>query len=546
MDKIFYNGKIYSIDENNSVYTAIGIDKGKIAFLGGDSEAMAIAADGKTEKTDLKGRTVLPGFVDSHLHMLNYAFIKQSYGMFSARSVKEIIETGRKMSDEIKDEGKWLYGRGWNESRFTDEKRPLTRFDLDEISADRPILFIRVCGHKAAVNTKALRLIMGLEQTKDYTGQIDEENGILTEAAVKLCYDVMREPSVDEIKEMILLAQRELNEAGITGVETDNFLSLPGRNGERIMEAYRQLEKEGRLTLRVREQASFTSFDHMKAFIDKGYRTGQGGEYYTIGPVKLYEDGSLGARTALMHKPYRGTDDHGVAVHDEAETEKLVDYAYKNGMQIIIHAIGDKASDMVCGAYEKAIKKYGERDSRLAINHLQIISRELLDRMKKYDILAYIQPVFAATDRDVTETLLDSETVSRSYMWNTMMKKGIRCCGSSDSPVEAFSVLGNIQTAVTREAADEDFGGWRPEESLSVLDAVKLFTINNAYGSFTEDRRGSLEIGKDADMTVLDGDIFRTDPHEIHKIKPSMTIVAGKEVYRADAERGIQAAEPDR
>lgn len=203
VDKIFYNGKIYSIDDKNQTYEAVGIKEGKIVFLGSLEEALKKDAE---EKVDLKGKTVLPGFVDSHLHMLNYAFVKQAYGMFGAGSIEEVIETGRKIVSgmaEVTD--KWLYGRGWNEENFKGEKRPLTRFDLDKISEERPILFIRICGHKAAVNTKALKIIMGLQQTKDYIEQIDQQNGILTEASVKLCYNAMHEPAVEDIKEMILL-----------------------------------------------------------------------------------------------------------------------------------------------------------------------------------------------------------------------------------------------------------------------------------------------------------------------------------------------------
>lgn len=531
MDKIFYNGKIYAIDEKGSQYTAMGIDGGKIAFLGSDEEAQSIEA---AEKTDLKGKTVLPGFVDSHLHMLNYAFVKQSYAMHDAGSISEIIETGKarleKMTD---DEESWLYGRGWNEQNFTDEKRVLTRYDLDKISTERPILFIRVCGHQAAVNTKAMKIVMGLEDTKNYIEQIDEEKGILTEASVKLCYNAMKEPSLKQIKDFILFAQKELNAHGITGVESDNFLSLPGRNSERIIKAYTELEEEGKLTVRVREQASFTAFEHMKEFIDRGHRTGDGGEYYTIGPVKLYEDGSLGAKTALMNEPYLGEKTCGVLVHDIEDTDRLVDYAYKNDMQIIYHAIGDKAVDIVMDSYKKAIDKYGDKKLRLSINHLQVASKDIFDRMKESNILAYIQPVFVASDKKTITKLMGEEVAARSYLWKTMHNKGLMCCGGSDSPVESFDILENIQIAVTRDALDENTQGWHPDEKLTVLEAVKLFTINNAYGSFSEDRRGSLEIGKDADITILTEDIFSTCPHDISKIKIAKTIVAGREVYSA-------------
>ena len=240
MDKLFYNGRIYSIDDTDSIYEAVGIKDGKIVFLGTNDEAAKAEA---AEKVDLSGKTVLPGFVDSHLHMLNYAFVKAAYEMFGVKSVEEVVETGEKLAAEMDEAtGKWMYGRGWNEESFDGEKRPLTRFDLDRISREIPILFIRVCGHKAAVNTKALKIIMDLEQTKDYIEQIDQENGILTEASVKLCYNAMQEPTVEEIKDMILTAQRDINAAGITGVETDNF---PLAAGEKQRENNEGLQGAG-------------------------------------------------------------------------------------------------------------------------------------------------------------------------------------------------------------------------------------------------------------------------------------------------------------
>ena len=303
MDKLFYNGNIYSIDETNTKYEAIGVADGRITFLGSNEEAAALEA---AQRIDLQGKTMLPGFIDSHLHMLNYAFVGTSYKMYDVRSIEEVIEDGRRINDQLADADpqQWIYGRGWNETLFDGEQRVLTRFDLDKISTERPILFIRVCGHIASVNTKAMEIVLGLENCKDYIEQIDAEQGILTEASVKLCYNAMKEPSVEQLKDMILFAQKDINEAGITSVESDNFLSLPGRNSERIMQAYRELDEEKKMTLRVREQASFTAYSDMKAFIDKGYRTGQGTDYYSIGPVKLYQDGSLGAKTALMHEPF--------------------------------------------------------------------------------------------------------------------------------------------------------------------------------------------------------------------------------------------------
>lgn len=533
MDKIYYNGIIHSLDLDDQTYTAMGIEEGKITFLGGDDQAKEIEA---AEHIDLSGKVMLPGFIDSHLHLLNYAFVSDSYKMFDVDSVGRVIDEGKALARQMDDETpcQWLYGRGWNQQKFTDEKRFLTRQDLDQISTERPILLIRVCGHVAAVNTKAMDIVMSLPNAKDYMEQINEDKGILTEASVKLCYNAMTKPTVEKIKEMILKVQKEFNRYGITSVESDNFLSLPGRDWGSIIDAHQELEEEGRLTVRIREQASFTDFNDMKDFIDQGWRTGQGGDFYSIGPIKLYEDGSLGGRTALLNEPYSGEeDDCGQMVHNPNDLQDYVNYAYAHDMQILIHAIGDRASDLVCTAYENAIEKYGEKESRLAINHLQVVSKGLFERMKKNGILAYIQPVFLGSDKEIIDDIVGPERAKLSYNWKSMLDAGLVCCGGSDAPVEDFNVLAGIRAAVTRDGPGEITKGWRPEEKVFVADAIRLFTINNAYGAFAEGERGTLEIGKLADAVILDRDPFAVEPHEIADIEVLCTMVGGTEVYRA-------------
>ena len=531
MDKIYYNGKIHSMDKDNNRYTAIGISGNKISFLGTNLESQKIET---ATRIDLKGKTVLPGFIDSHLHMLNYAFLANSYKMYDASSIKNIIEEGRNHAYAMEGESanQWLYGRGWNQDNFSDEKRFLTKADLDKISTDRPILFIRMCGHVAAVNSKALEMVMKLNETKDYMTQIDTKKGILTEASVKLCYNIMNPPTVEQIKQMILSVQGDYNKAGITAVESDNFLSLPGRNWQNIMTAYKELETEKKLTLRVREQASFTAFDDMKEFIDSGNRTNQGGAFYKVGPIKLYQDGSLGAKTALLNEPYGGSKANcGIMVHSEEELGKMVEYSYKNDMQILTHTIGDKASDMVCTAYEKAIQKYGDKNLRLAINHLQFISSDLIERMAKSNILAYIQPVFVAGDKNFVGKYIGPKREKLSYIWKSMEDGGLVCCGGSDSPVENFDILENIQIAVTRDGLNEKSNGWMPDQKLSIEESIRLFTTNNAYGAFEEKSRGTIETGKLADIVILDKDPFEVEPHQVNSIKIELTMVDGEVVY---------------
>lgn len=240
----------------------------------------------------------------------------------------------------------------------------------------------------------------------------------------------------------------------------------------------------------------------------------------------------MGAETALLNQPYNSAPHTcGVMLHTAEDLQNCVDYAYKNGMQILIHSIGDRSSDMVCTAYENAIEAYGKKDRRLAINHLQVVSADLFDRMKKSDILAFIQPVFVASDKYVIREWIGEEREKWSYRWKTMMDKGLMCCGGSDSPVERFDVLEGIQVAVTRDCLDEMTQGWYPQQKLSLLQALKLFTVNNAYGAFEEEEKGSFELGKMADLVVLESDPFQVDAHHIADIAVLRTIVNGKDVY---------------
>lgn len=535
MDRVFQNGKIYSLDAADHVYTALGVKDGRIAFLGSDAEAAALSAK---EKIDLQGNVMLPGFIDSHLHMLNYAFVKCSYNMTEETSLLSILTRGREIASSLDAKGdstSWIYGRGWNEVNFTSgEQNVITRQDLDQVSGTHPILFIRICGHIAAVNTKALEIIEKLDNMCEFSEEIDYETGVISEGAVKLCYDAMTEPSVEQIKTLIRSVQGDYSACGITSLQSDNFLSLPGRNAHRIMQAYKELAESGELNVKVREQASFLNFKEVKAFIDEGHKMGEGSEYYYLGPVKLYIDGSLGARTALMREPYEGCGSNcGIMRHSLEDLQRCVDYSYDHDMQILIHAIGDRAADIVMNAYENTINKYGEKPVRLAINHLQIASEDLFDRMAEYGILAYIQPIFVSSDKSIVGGIVGEKRASHSYMWKTMLDKGLKCCGGSDSPVESFDILQNIQCAVTRDSLTENTEGWHPEEKLTVKEAVRLFTGWNAYGAMEEDIKGSLESGKAADLVVLDRDIFDADPHEIHKIKVLSTFSNGRTVYTA-------------
>lgn len=530
MDILFYNGEINTLDTNDSVVEAIGVKDGKIIFLGDNKDALKIECD---KSVDLNGKFMLPGFIDSHLHLLNYAFIQKSFKLFNLRSIKQIKEEAKIFArkNEIKG-SKWLFGRGWNESLF-EEKRFITRKDLDEISTEYPIYLLRVCGHIATGNTKALQEIMNLEKTKKYMSNIDVNEGILKESAVKLCYDAMNSPSQKEVEDLIQLAAKDLNAVGITSVQSDDFLSLPGRDFQIIINAYNSLQCKKNLNVRVYEQAAFTSLRDMKKYISSGYRTGDGGEYFKIGPVKILQDGSLGAKTALLREDYTNEPgEKGIQIHSNKNLLNMIKEAHDAKMQVAVHAIGDRAVEMVIDTVEDVLKTNPRKNHRHGVVHLQITDKKLLERMKRLNMIAYIQPVFIELDMDLVEKYVGKDRMNESYAWKTMVDIGLHTAGGSDAPVSSFNILENIQIGVTRQKLiGGPENGWMPKQRLTIMDAVKMFTVKPAYSSFEEDVKGTLELGKYADMVILSDDIFKTETNRIKDIKIEKTIIGGKIVF---------------
>lgn len=533
VDQLFFNGRIDTRDGGGTVAEAVGVTDGRIVFVGGTAEGKAFLPG---ECVDLQGAYVLPGFSDSHLHMLNYAFVESAYKMYGVTSIGQIQEGARAFAQARGVAGeKWLFGRGWNHEIFTDEKRFLTRADLDAISTEYPVYFIRTCGHVAAGNTRAVEKIMALEKSKQYAQFIDAERGIFLEAGVKLAYDVMTPPTQDEVEDLIRLGARDLNACGITAIQTDDFLSLPGRDPQTIINAYNNLQCKGQLNLRVYQQSVFSCKEDMERFLGWGYRTGMGGAHYKIGPVKILQDGSIGAHTALLRAPYSdGSGEMGLQIHETKAFFAMIQEAHDAGCQIAVHTIGDGALELFLDAVEAAQRSNPRPDCRHGSVHAQITDRGLLERMAKDGVLAYIQPVFIEDDMDIVERCVGAERTASSYAWKTMLDLGVHASGGSDAPVVRFNTLENMQMAITREKLNgAPAGGWIPDQKLTVDEAIDLFTKAAAYSSFEEDVRGTIEVGKYADLVVLGRDLHGEEADHIKDVPVLRTVIGGKTVYRA-------------
>lgn len=536
MELILINGKIKT---PGGFAQAVAVEKGRIVRTGGNEEILTLKQE-NTKVVDLGGRLTLPGLNDSHMHFLNVGYFSQSLDLGKTKSLEEAIELSKSFIEEERlTPGKWLEANTWNDDNW-EEKRFPTREDLDRIATDRPILFMRVCGHISVLNTKALEVIgigKGTAQPKEGEFVVDESGeptGVLKEMTYKV-YEAIPNPTVEEIKKMLLDTCEEALKAGLTTVQTDDFESIPGSNLDDIIRAYTELAAEGKLPLRVYQQCALPSKGRYQRFVDHGYRSGQGNEFFRLGPIKLFCDGSLGARTAWMKEPY--SDDpttRGFGIYDDPEElYQLVEEAQKVGMASAIHCIGDAAAELAVEAIERAVKKYPENKLRHGIVHAQILSRKLMEKIKELDIIAYIQPIFIEYDLHMAENRVGRERIKTSYNWRDMLDMGIRIPFGTDCPVESFNPLPNIYSAVTRKDLDgAPQGGWYKEQALTLDEAIDAYTRMGAYASYEERVKGEIAPGMLADFTVLERDLYEIEPEEIKDVKVAMTIVNGEIKYK--------------
>lgn len=530
MKTLFLNGKIASLNSNNDFYEALGVSDNIIDFLGTNIEAEK-RLDDYDNIIQLNNKVMLPGFIDSHMHLLNYGYTLKKISLSSFKSIKEMIDFSINfISKNNITSDKWLLGRGWNQDKV-EEQRFITKTDLDSISTEIPIVFTRVCGHISVCNTAALNKI-GLSNLSENDTNINMDDGIFQEDALNILYNAIPSPNVNDIKAMLSEACSHLIKNGITSVQTDDLCTMPDQDYRKVIRAYNELNLENKLPVRVYQQCLFFDKFNFEDFAESGYRTGQGDNFFKIGPLKLLLDGSLGARTALLRDDYSDCPgNRGIASFSQNELDDFFNISQKYNFQVAAHAIGDKAMDM----FIESVRKYNSKntlEARHGIVHAQITDSLIMKSMKELNLLAYIQPIFLDYDLHIVHSRVGSRAFE-SYAFKTMSDLGIMLCGGSDAPVVSFNPFENIYSAVVRK----DLNGspdiaYLPNEKLSVIEALKLFTINSAYSSFEENIKGSLEIGKLADLIILDKDIFEIDEAEIKNITVETTIIDGNIVYK--------------
>lgn len=535
MYKIFINGKIATMEKNMPLVEAVVVSKGKIVYAVSNKEALKHQKP-NSMVVDLKGKLMVPGLIDSHMHLLNLGSSMQNIDL---SGIESIAELKAQIYDFIKNNniepGKWTLGCGWNQDHFDIKVFP-DRYDLDEVSEDHPIMITRACGHAVVVNSKALELCGIDRNTKQVEGgAIDlddagEPNGIFRENAISMVYEAIPKDDVESIKEMIISAQEKALSCGITSVQSDDLQSASGLGFEEVIQAYKELAAEGRMKIRLYEQCLLPTMEELKSFFDKGYYPGWEDRTFKLGPLKLLTDGSLGARTAYMTLPYEDAPDScGICIYSQGELDELVAYAHERNMSAAIHCIGDKAMYMAFDSIDRAKNDMPDKHVRHSIVHCQITDEKLLDKFKESDVIAHVQPIFLDYDLHIVEDRIGAERAKRTYNWKSLIDRGVHTAFGSDCPVEPCNVMHGIYAAVTRkDLRGYPAGGWLPEQKISVEEALYGFTMGAAYASFEENIKGSVKAGKLADFTVLSEDIFEIEPDKIKDVEVAATIINGE------------------
>lgn len=529
MKTAYINGRIDTITQG--FCEAFVVENGRFVYCGNNQTASSIA----DQLVDLQGQFVTAGFNDSHMHVLGFGHTLEMMNLTTCTdSLAHMLEEMKAylQAQQLSD-GQWLRGRGWNNDYFQDTDRFPTRYDLDQVSLDVPIVITRACGHVCVVNSRALALLQIDEHTPQVPGgrfDLDEKGvplGIFREQALALVYDPISVVQVKDLKRMIARAVKELNRYGITSCHTDDFTNF-NVDFREVLQAYRELEEEGQLTVRITQQCQLPDMQLLRDFIENGYHQYHT-NYYRSGPLKLLGDGSLGARTAYLTYPY--ADDptaQGISCFSQEALDELIGYAHDHGMAAAVHCIGDGMMKMVVKTYQKLLKEDPENHLRHGIVHCQITDEALLQAFSDLHLLAYIQPIFLDYDITMVESRVGKEKALHTYAFKTLYD--VQASGGSDCPVELPHVMQGIQCAVTRKTL-QGRGPFLPEQALSVAEALRLFTLNGAYASFEEEQKGSIEVGKVADFVVLSADPYHVMPDQIQTIEVQATYLNGECVY---------------
>jgi predicted amidohydrolase YtcJ len=518
VDTILHNGKVITIDAELSIASAVAINGTDIVAVGGEE---LLESHKSSNTIDLGGKVLMPGFVDSHTHLRGRP--QRYVDLTKTRSIEELKAQVSTKAIEL-GSGEWITGYGWSEDVMAELRRPL-KSDLDEAAPDNPVLLTRAGGHSAVANSMALRQAEVTTTTAQPEGGVIERgedgelNGVIRERQ-DIVSHLIPEPTNEDVRDSLVGILQEQLSFGIT-----SFTHATGS-----IEAYPEWEyvygmHRGSLP-RASIQVYWEGPDEMTAF---GKKTGDGDEFLRVGPIKIFVDGGFTGPAAFTKEPYKGESEYrGKLSLTLEELETIIREAHAAGWQFGIHAIGDAAIELAIDELAAALDDMPKDDHRHYLNHFTVMpSAESMDKMAAYGIAITQQPNFTYTLDGRYSEYLDGDRLKHNNPLRTPMDHGVRVAISSD--ILPIGPMVGIYAAVTRKGMSGKVFG--EEESLTVMEALRGYTLYGAWLSFEEDRKGSIEPGKLADMIVLDQDILTIDPDHIMDINVEQTWLGGKMVY---------------
>lgn len=525
---LIHNVNGYTLTEGGLLrFEAIAFQNGKVLQTGDFQTLSATFPDAVA--LDGQGRTMLPGLIDAHAHVMGLGDAIINVNLMGIATLEETLDAISEYAASYPDLV-WIKGRGWNQVLWSENRFP-TASELDQAVSDRPVYLTRVDGHAAWVNSEAMRIAGITRETPDPPGGaiIKDENGeptgILIDRAMALVQEHIPAPNIQERTLMLEASLKEMRQMGITGVH-DAGTSVAA------WDLYREFADINRLTTRIYAMISGAgeTFDVLSR---RGPVVGYADDMLFMRSVKIYSDGALGSRGAALIEDY--SDDpgnRGLLFNTEEEFTEMVDKVVAKGFQAGIHAIGDRGNRVILNAFANVREKYGDLGLRHRIEHAQVVSLEDIPRFKELDIIASMQPTHATSDMNMAEDRVGPQRILGAYAWRTFLDQGTVIAAGSDFPVELSNPFHGLYSAITRsDHAGNPAGGWYPQQKLTREEALHGFTLGAAYGGHMENLVGSLEPGKWADFILIDRDYFTVPESEIWQIEVLETWVAGKQVY---------------
>jgi predicted amidohydrolase YtcJ len=535
-DIVFKNGNIYTVNDASPKAEAIAVKYGRIVFVGSNADAKRHEGKG-ARVIDLKGKTVLPGFVDAHYHFSGVGFREMNLNLEGTTSLEDFLAKVKARVDKAKP-GEWVTGRGWIETFWKPQAFP-TRSDLDKISPNNPVYLTRADGHGAVANSAALKIANVDKNTENPFGgeimkdkQTGEPNGMLLDRAQGLVTRHIPQSTRADLEQALILADKRSVSLGWTQIHD------AGTSFDQI-ELMKKLLGEQKLKIRLYEAIRGPGADAQR-LLREGPQVGLYDGRLTVRTIKVSIDGALGSKGAALLEKYSDHDTAGFLTQKEDQVLPMLKEALRKGVQVEVHAIGDRANRTILDWYEKAfddvpmIERMDRSDPRWRVEHAQIVHPDDIPRFAKLKIIPSMQPSHAIGDLHFAVSRLGVKRLQGAYAWQSFIKQGNVIAGGSDAPVERGEPMIEFYAAVARKDQKGFSGdGWHPEQAATRDQALKMFTIWAAFAAFEEKNRGSIEVGKYADLTVLSADIMKIPEMEILKTRCAMTVINGEIVWEA-------------